>query len=243
MARVTYEMTDGVARIRLNDGKVNAMGPDMQREIGEAFAQAREQRAIVLLAGKPGVFSAGFDLKVLQGDSPGATLDMVRGGFELAEQVLTYPHPVVALCEGHAIAMGLFLLLSASVIIGADGEYRLSANEVAIGLTAPLPALAILRHRLTPRAFERAATLAEPFSADNAVAAGLLDRVVPAANASDVALQLARSLKTLDQGAHTETKRRCREPLLKELRVGIEADFGPQGAFRQALLGSASGAE
>ena len=120
------------------------------------------------------MFSGGFDLKVLQAGGDEA-VGMLRGGFALAHRVLSFPRPVIAACTGHAVAMGAFLLLSTDHRVGADGPFRIVANEVAIGLTMPHSALAILRWRLSPPAFDRAVLLSETFDPPSAVGAGFLD--------------------------------------------------------------------
>ena len=62
---------------------------------------------------------------------------MLGAGFSLTARVMAYPYPVIAACNGHALAMGVFLMFSADYVIGARGEFRISANEAAIGLTMP----------------------------------------------------------------------------------------------------------
>ena len=88
---------------------------------------------------------------------------MLRAGFELAERMLSFPMPVVIACTGHAVAMGVFLVLSGDYRIGVAGRYKITANEVAIGLTLPRAAIEICRQRLTPAHFSRATVLAEVF--------------------------------------------------------------------------------
>ena len=127
-------------------------------------------------------------------------------------------------CTGHAIAMGLFLLLSGDERIGAAGDYTLQANEVEIGLTLPHFATELCRNRLTPAHFSRATILAEPYSPEEAVVAGMLDRVVPRGEVVDRAREKAESLTRLDVESHTATKRRVRAEALDRLREGIEAD-------------------
>src|SRR6185436_8381818 len=185
--RVDYRQHDGIAEIRMDDGKVNALSLEMFGELGAAFDRAKADRATVVLAGRPGIFSAGFDLAVLRAGGPAAT-EMVRTGFELAERILTFPTPVVVACTGHAIAMGVFLVLAGDYRIGAQGAYQLGANEVAIGITMPRFGVEICRQRLAPAHFSRAVALAEMYAPDDAVVAGFLDRavadsaVVPAAH-------------------------------------------------------------
>jgi enoyl-CoA hydratase len=220
---VTYELEDGIATITMDDGKVNVMSLEMLTEIGGALDRALADRAVVVLTGREGVFSAGFDLPVLRAGGPKA-LAMVRGGFELVERVLSFPLPVVMASTGHAVATGVFLLLSGDYRIGTRGAFRLTANEVAIGLTMPHAAVEVLRQRLTPAAFNRAVTLAEPFSPDNAVEAGFLDRVVDEPELRDAARTTALELCKLDLDAHAASKLRARAGTLAALRAAIDTD-------------------
>jgi enoyl-CoA hydratase len=152
---VRYEVADRIATIAMDDGKVNALSPAMLAELNAALDKAEADRAAVVLTGREGVFSAGFDLTVLRAGGP-AAVDMIRAGFELSLRMLSFPTPVIIACPGHAIAMGVFLLQSGDYRIGATGDYRIVANEVAIGLTMPHAAVEILRQRLTPACFNRA---------------------------------------------------------------------------------------
>lgn len=220
---VEYGVAERVATITMDDGKVNALSPAMQAAIREGFDQAeKDDVGAVVLAGRPGRFSGGFDLNVMRSD-PAAAGAMVRGGFEVSERMLSFPKPVVVACTGHAIAMGSFLLLSADHRIGSNGEARIQANEVAIGMTLPYAALALLRHRLTPAAADRAANTAAVFSPDAAVAVGWLDEVVAADDVVRRAQEVAAAFTALDPAAHAATKVRAREALLTELRQRIES--------------------
>lgn len=228
MTRVHYDSSDGVATIRMDDGKANVMSIEMQSELLEAFARAREEASVVVLTGRPGVFSAGFDLKIMGAGDRVQIRNMVRGGFEVAESVLSHPFPVVAACSGHAVAMGLFLLLCADVRIGTEGEFRLTANEVAIGMTLPHAAVAILRGRLAPASADRAAVLAEIFSPTRAVDHGLLHEAVSTDQLEATATGRARGLGQLDFGAHVATKRRMRAGMIERISNGLDEEFGPE---------------
>jgi enoyl-CoA hydratase len=221
---VTYQLADGVATITMDDGKVNVMSNAMQAELNAALDRALDDGAVVVIEGRDGVFSAGFDLPTLRaGGEEGWR--MVRGGFELAHRVLGLPFPVVIACTGHAIAMGTFLLLSGDYRIGAEGPYKLVANEVAIGLTFPRVGIEILRQRLTPAAFNRAAMLAEPFSPDDAAAAGFLDRVTAPAEVRAAARHAALEFATLDLAAHAGTKAIARAATLEAMRASIDTEY------------------
>ena len=228
-ALVTYRRLESIVTITMDDGKMNALSPDMFAQLAEAFDRAEADRSPVVLSGREGAFSGGFDLRVLRGGGPMAHR-MVRTGFELAERLLAFPAPVVAACTGHAIAMGAFLLLATDYRVGPAGEYRIGANEVAIGITMPFFGIEICRQRLAPAHFHRAVINAEIYRPEDAVAAGFLDRVVPAGDVPAVAHAVASDLATLDIGVHTATKRRARDHALKAIRAAIEADDAAFGA-------------
>lgn len=220
---VTYTLDGTVATIAMDDGKVNALSPQMLAELNGAFDRARGDGAGVILTGRPGTFSAGFDLKVLRAGGADA-VDMLITGFRLSEKILSFPLPVVVACTGHAVAMGSFLLLSGDHRIGAAGDFRIVANEVAIGLTMPYTAVEICRQRLTPAAFNRAVLLAETFSPDDAVAAGFLDQVVAADRLAGTARDAATRFSQLNADAHTASKARTRAQALDAIAAGIDAD-------------------
>jgi enoyl-CoA hydratase/carnithine racemase len=220
MELVSYDLSGGVATLTMDDGKVNVMSSAMQQAIHAGLDRAEGDGAAVVLAGRAGVFSAGFDLATLRGGGP-AGAEMVTGGFELAARVLAFPRPVAMACTGHAVAMGLFLLFSGDYRVGAAGPFTLRANEVAIGLTMPYPAIEILRLRLAPAVFDRAVVLAEGFSPADAVPTGLLDRVVEPADVVREAQAVAAATIALDQQAHAATKQRVRAAALFAIRSEV----------------------
>ncbi len=221
---IRYELDGQAARITMDDGKVNVLSANMLRGLNDALSRAEAEASVVTLTGRAGVFSAGFDLPVLRAGGPDAAA-MLRAGFELAERVLSFPLPVLIGCTGHAIAMGAFLVLSGDYRMGVDGPYKISANEVAIGLTMPRAAIEICRQRLTPAGFSRAIMLAEVFTPESALRAGFLDQVVEAARLDKELGELAAGASQLDLTAHAATKMRAREQALTAIHEAIELDY------------------
>ncbi len=221
---VHYSVQDGVATLRIDDGKRNALSPPVLGAIYRALDRAEADGAIVILTGREDVFSAGFDLKVMKRGGIDA-LRMLRMGYGLTARVLAYPRPVIAACNGHALAMGVFLMLSTDYAIGCRGEFKIAANEVAIGLTMPRVAAAMLRHRLGPAAYQRAVTLSEHFPVEAALRAGFFDELVEPAELMARAHALAEAFKKLDARAHTKSKRRIRARLIRRIRFGIPLDL------------------
>jgi enoyl-CoA hydratase len=222
--RVVYELgDDGVALVAMDDGKVNAMSRGMIGDVAAAFERAERDGAAVLLTGRAGVFSGGFDLGTLRGGDAAEITAMVRGGFELAARVLAHPRPVVVASGGHAIAMGVFLLLCGDLRIGVRSGGRYSANEVAIGLSVPETALAIMRYRLTPAAVDRAALTSAAFEPEEAAAVGFLSELAEPDDLLRVARErAAAAVSGLDADGFRTTKLRARAGLLAELRAGLD---------------------
>jgi len=226
--RATYDLSDSIATITMDDGKVNALSLPMLAELNAAFDQAAKDQAIVILAGRPGVFSAGFDLPTLTGGGPDGPR-LLRTGFELSERMLSFRMPIVIACSGHALAMGSFLLLSGDYRIGADGAFKIGANEVAIGMVMPATAIEICRQRLSPQYLSRAVNNAEIFSPAGALSAGWLDQCVAPEELPAAARDRALALAKLNLQAHAWTKLRLRDHALTAIHEAIEVD---DAAFR-----------
>jgi enoyl-CoA hydratase len=224
---VTYERRGQVSTLTMDDGKVNVFSIPMLNELHAAFDQAERDESVVLLTGRSGYFSAGFDLKVFDG-SADDTLTMLRLGATLAERILSFPAPVVVACSGHAFPAGAFLLMAADHRIGADGPYRLGLNEVRIGLTLPWFAIVLARHRLAPSQFDHAVVTGTMFDPPGAREAGLLDDVVAPDTLADAGLAAAEDLTGVDRRAHAATKLRARKRVLDELREAITSELSPR---------------
>ena len=221
---VQYSLHEQIATIRIDDGKRNALSPQIFREINQALDRAESDRAIVIITGRESVFSAGFDLHVMKRGGVNA-LRMLRAGYALTARLMAYPYPVIAACNGHALAMGVFLMLSADYVIGSRGNFRIAANEVAIGLPMPRVAAAMLRHRLNPAAFQRAVTLSEYFDVETAHSVGFFDELADPVDLMPRAESRAEMSRKLDPRAHTVTKRRIRARLIRNIRLSIPLDL------------------
>jgi len=221
-APTRLEISGGLARLTLDDGKVNAMSTGLLRAIAGAADEAERADAVLVVTGREGIFSAGFDLKTFaQGPGPG--VEMVRTGAEVILRLLETPIPVLTVCTGHAYPMGAFLMLSADSRLGVAGPWRIGMNETAIGITVPRFALALARHRLTAPGYARIQSAAQ-FGPEEAMRLGYLDRVVePDALAGAVDEEAAR-LRDLDRKAFAGTKARANLRAVADIRAALEED-------------------
>lgn len=222
-ALVAYTLNDGVATLTLNNGKVNAVSPDLIADFNRALDQAEQDAAVVIVTGQPGILSGGYDLKVML-SSPQNAKDLVAAGSTLARRMLAHPYPIIVACSGHAVAKGAFLLLSADFRVGAEGAFTIGLNEVQIGMTMHHVGITLARDRLTPAAFQRSVISAQMFNPQGALEAGFLDRVVAPEELLNAANNLATQLKKLNMAAHKATKHKARKALLEALDAAIEQD-------------------
>jgi enoyl-CoA hydratase len=222
---VTYELQDRVALITIDDGKANAISHPIAAGIHDALEKAKTEAGAVVLAGRPGRFSAGFDLSVMT-SSPEAARNLLKAGADIAIEIHEFPMPVVIASTGHALAMGAILLMSADVRIGAEGNYKIGLNEVAIGMPVPKFAVELARTSLSNAAFTAAVNLATVYDPAGAVNAGYLDQVVADDTVLSTALAHASELaERLDAYAFALTRTNCRGASLDLIRSGLVADI------------------
>ena len=206
---------DDVMVTTVDDGKVNALSLDIMAGIRSGIAAASEQGRPLVITGRDGCLSAGFDLAVVNSGDQDSIVALFTEGAELYKAMVTAPVPVIVSCTGHALAGGALLLLAADYRIGRSGAYRLGLNEVRIGLALPNFAVTLATHRLERRFLTAATMFAEVVPPDRAVAVGYLDESVddPLARAC----ALAQELAPLSHEAFAVTKRRIRRVLQQEL--------------------------
>jgi len=232
-----YRLDDGVAVLRLDDGKANALSPAVIAALEAALDRAEKEARAVLLLGREGRLCAGFDLAVMRsGVEPMRAL--VTAGGELFLRIALHPLPIAVGCTGHALAAGAILLLAADTRIGARGDFKIGLNEVAIGMRLPIFAYELARERLSKRHLARATMQAELYDPEGAVDAGFLDRTCDAGALAETALAEARRLAALPQPAYSRTKVGLRGDLAAGIRATLAEDMArlagptPQGGAR-----------
>lgn len=220
----TYRLDDGVAVVTLDDGKANAFSTAalVRLEAHLDHTEVDGAKALVLV-GRPGRFSAGFDLDEMTDSVSGMRALVVRGA-EFWMRLYGLGIPTVAACTGHALAGGALTLLSCDLRIGADVPSKIGLNEVAIGLNLPKFAVELARDRLVRRSFVASTMGGRVYDADDAVRVGFLDRVVPADDLVATAVAEARALGELRTSAYAATKLNARGELIQRELARLVAD-------------------
>ena len=222
---VAVSRDQDIAVVTIDDGKANALSFAVLDALNAALDEAEAEAKAVVVNGREGKFSAGFDLSVMTGDIADARR-LLAAGATLGVRLFTFPIPVVLGVTGHALAMGGILTTTADYRVGADGPYKIGLNEVAIGMPVPSFAVELCRDRLSPSWFVRCVQSATLCTPAEAVEAGFLDEVVALTDVPDRALAVAAQLaETVHPGPFRMTRTTIRGALAAQLRTGLEADM------------------
>ena len=195
------ELTDGVLRLTLNDDqRRNALSVDMLSQITDALASAANDtsvRVIVLAASGP-VFCAGHDLKEMT-----AARNEQDGGEAFFEQlfetcasvmqiIVRHPKPIIAEVGGVATAAGCQLVASCDLAIAAESA-QFATPGVNIGLFCSTPMVALSRNVSHKHAMEML-LLGKMLNAEKALEIGLINRVVPKSELTQVTNSIADTI-------------------------------------------------
>ena len=198
-------MQGAVAVLTMDDGKANAVSHAYIDALSEGLDRAEHEAKAVVLLGRAGVFSAGFDLKEI-GKGPAESAALVDRGASLLLRLFTFPMPVVAASAGHAIAAGALLLLACDTRLGVGGDAKYGLNETAIGMTLPPFGLQMGLCRLSKRHQTEAMIQARLYDGESAQHVGYLDHVVSAENLEQSAIAAATKLAELPTKAYAAMK-------------------------------------
>ena len=218
----TLTNDENVSIITLDDGKVNVFSPTMIEEVSNLLDKVPTDKGSLLIVGREGIFSAGFDLKVLMSGDAEKAVGMLRSGFEMLSRIFSFPRPIVAACSGHAIALGAFLLCSCDYRVGIKGKFQIGANEVRNNMIVPTPILELAKFKLAKNHKQRALLNGEMYSIEDAVAPGYLDEIVEPDTLIETAKAKAKDLATLGHPFYHQTKQLDQEQVIKKINSGIE---------------------
>jgi enoyl-CoA hydratase len=209
---VQYEVRDRIAEVTIANGKANALAPQVIEELGAALTRAEDagesEVGALLITGAPGMFSGGFDLKVMR-SSAAAAGKLVTDGGELITRLLGSPVPVVIACSGHAVA-----------------AFRIGLIETEIGMVLPVWAAELARERLSRRHLQLATVGAKMYDPAGALDAGYLDAVVEPDQLEEAARAAAARWAAFPRNAYRGQVRVNRGAVLGRLADAIAVDRG-----------------
>lgn len=203
---VTLDTKDNISIITIDDGKANVFSSTMIEDFNKCLDQVPRDNGALIIKGRDGILSGGFDLKIISSGDMKAIHEMTLSGFRLLSRILSFPRPVIAACTGHAIALGTFMLCCCDYRIGAKGDFMIGANEMRTNMVIPIPILELIKFRVSQRHKYRAILGAEMYSIDAAVEAGLMDKAVEEKKLMEEALLKAEDLAAMGHPSYSLTK-------------------------------------
>ncbi|QJB69640.1 crotonase/enoyl-CoA hydratase family protein [Parasphingorhabdus halotolerans] len=218
---IALTIEDDVATITLDDGKANAINPDWMAAFIETFSKAEAGATAIVIAGRDGVFSGGFDLKWLATNGAEKGPLLLDLASQMVIRVYGSPRPVVAACTGHAIAMGAFLLLTCDSRIGTKGDYKFGANETMNNMNLPVFAVELPRDRLRNAYLTASLIQSQMYNPDKALEVGYVDQLAERGSTINTAVAVASQLGKLPGRAYGANKLLLRQPTIDLISAAI----------------------
>lgn len=201
---ILYEVSEGIATITLNrPDKLNAYTTEMGDEVVDAFAKIRQDSAVrvAILTGAGRGFCAGVDLEHLKAHQAGqnaSTGKAPRLGEEdflrkLPLELLEFPKPVIAAVNGHAIGVGVTMILPCDIRIAAEGA-KIGLTFAKLGILPGLGSTHLLPQLVGVAKARELVLTAKVILAEEAAAIGLVNCVVPADDLMKEARQMAQAM-------------------------------------------------
>ena len=212
-----WTIDDGIAVITIDHPPVNAIDLEMLQAFPRVMKEVDEARPrAAILTGTGSIFSAGADLlKVLEAEAA-YVADAVHQMGHAFRSVFTFPRPLVAAVNGHAIAGGAVIACACDHRIAAEGGARIGLSELRVGVPFPADALEVVRHA-TGHHFEEVVLFGRNYRVEDALARGLVDEIVPADELMATATKRAEQLARIPEEVYRLNKRAMRDPVIERI--------------------------
>lgn len=197
MQHLRLEREDDLLVITLARGRANALNDELVAELQQALNHAARDphaRAVVVTSVLPRMFSAGFDVREVFAYDTVRMRQMSRAFFRMLDTLRCLPKPVVAALTGHTYAAGAIIALVCDVRVMSEGDVGFALNEVNLGVVLPARLIRALASEIPLQTGHALFLEGHVFKANDAVAAGLVDELVPAGNVAFRAATRARDL-------------------------------------------------
>tara|TARA_B100000287_G_C20624384_1_gene777169 strand:- start:702 stop:1406 length:705 start_codon:yes stop_codon:yes gene_type:complete len=218
----TLSQEDDISIIKLDDGKANAFSYEMLTQINQLLSKVPKDSGALVIAGRHGLFSGGFDLKTLATGDMEKIAKMVQLGYRLLLELYSFDRPIVAAVSGHSIALGLFVTCCADSRIAIDGKYLCQANEVRNNMDIPVQIMEILKARVNKNYFYPAVYHSDAYSVQDSISVGFIDEVVPEERFMERVMEKAKELATLPHPFYANTKKSAQKDVIDKIEDAIK---------------------
>ena len=229
-----------IAVVRLAHGRVSALDAELCDALVAELADVREGEARALvITGTGSAFSAGVDLFRVTGGGEAYVRAFLPRMDALFRSVLTFPKPVVAAVNGHAIAGGCILAAACDHRVMARGNGRIGVPELQVGVPFPALPLAIVESRVAPTAIRALVFTGRTLLADEALDVGLVDEIGDADALLSQACAVAESLAAIPRVSFALTKRAFVQPVLDRVAALADVDADVARAWSDPVIHAA----
>ena len=219
---VTLSKENDISIIKLDDGKANAFSYDMLSQVNDLLKKVPRDSGALVITGREGLFSGGFDLKTLATGDMEKITKMVQLGYRLLLELFSFDRPIVAAVSGHSIALGLFVTCSADYRIAIDGKYVCQANEVRNNMDIPTQIMEIIRARVNKKYFYSAVYHSDAYSVQDSIEVGYIDEVVSEDQFMERVMEKAKELATLPHPFYANTKKTAQYDVRQKIADAID---------------------
>ncbi len=231
-----------IRELRLDRPPVNALNGALLHALAEALRSAFEESEAVVIAGRPGLFSAGLDVpELLELDRDGLR-ETWQHFMDVLETLACSPMPVAAAITGHSPAGGAVISVFCDYRIMADGEYKFGLNETQVGLVVPHPIRHAMARLAGPHRAERLMVSGALMTPREALTAGLVDELAEDPDAAvEAAVRWCRELLSLPRRAMLGNRRQTRADIREwftehdDRQLGRIVDDWFEGETQQVL--------
>ena len=218
----TLSKENDISIIKLDDGKANAFSYDMLSQVNDLLKKVPRDSGALVITGREGLFSGGFDLKTLATGDMEKITKMVQLGYRLLLELFSFDRPIVAAVSGHSIALGLFVTCSADYRIAIDGKYVCQANEVRNNMDIPTQIMEIIRARVNKKYFYSAVYHSDAYSVQDSIEVGYIDEVVSEDQFMERVMEKAKELATLPHPFYANTKKTAQDDVRQKIADAID---------------------
>jgi len=216
---IELEERGAVTILRMVRGKGNALNLELAGALLNALDRLESGAARAgILTGQGNIFGAGVDLPALVQGGAGYVRQFLPVVQRLLERIATFPKPLVAAVNGHAIAGGAILMLACDQRLLARGVATVGLTEVRVGVLFPAWALEIARFATPPQHFPTLILTSRTWLPEEALARGMVDELVEPDKLLDRACEMAGELAAIPAAAFAATKLAVRQPMIEAAR-------------------------
>ncbi len=194
--QIKLKIDDAVATLTLNSAPVNALSPNMLKEIDQALSEIEKDegvRALVITGSGSNAFCAGADVKEMAGLTPDTAAEVIGIGNEVFNRIEAFRMPVIAAVNNLCLGGGMELILSCDIRVSSD-RARFGLPEVTLGLIPSWGGVARLPRVVGPGRAKEYIYTGQLFNAQEALRIGLLNKVVPDGDEVRAAVDIAKRI-------------------------------------------------